>query len=62
VERVLNGRPETTPVQSGEIKLEAEAGETAMFEVPIELEPGDYNLRVFHGDGDNQDSKRFTVY
>jgi len=62
VERVLNGRPETKPLKSGEIQLDAQAGETAMFEVDIELEPGEYNLRVFHGDGDNEDSKRFTVY
>ena len=62
VEPIVNGRPETTPVKTGEIQLDAKAGETAMFEVPIDLEPGEYNLRVFHGDGANQDSKRFTVY
>ncbi len=62
VERIVNGRPETTALKSGEIRLEAEAGETSMFEVAIELEPGDYNVRVFHGEGENEDSKRFTVY
>ena len=62
VDRVLNGRPESRPLKSGDIRLDAKAGETAMFEVVVELEPGEYNLRVFHGEGSNEDSKRITVY
>ncbi len=62
VERVVNGRPDTSALKSGELRLEAVAGETAMFDIQIDLEPGEYNLRVFHGEGENEDSKRFTVY
>ena len=62
MEPSTKGRPETTPVASGTIRLDASAGETALFDVPVKLEPGEYNLRVFHGEGANEDSKRITVY
>lgn len=62
VEPITNGRPEATQVASGTIRLDASAGETALFDVPIKLEPGEYNLRIFHGEGANEDSKRITVY
>ncbi len=62
VEPIQHGRPDTAPVASGTIQLNAGAGETALFEVPVKLEPGEYILRVFHGDGANEDSKRINVY
>lgn len=62
VDPITHGRPETNPVASGTVRLEASAGETAQFQVPVKLEPGEYILRVFHGEGTNEDSKRITVY
>ncbi|MCC3282769.1 MULTISPECIES: GerMN domain-containing protein [Arthrobacter] len=62
VEPIVKGRPDTSAATTGRVALDAATGETALFEVSIKLEPGEYNLRVFHGDGANEDSKRITVY
>lgn len=57
-----DGKPAPEPAAEGFADLDAETGDTGSFSFEVELPPGDYQLRVHHGeDGTNEDSKLIRV-
>lgn len=63
VEPIVDGRPAEQAIESGFAELDAPSGGSSAFSFSVDLPPGEYNLRIFHGAGHaHEDSKRFTVH
>ena len=62
VDRLEAGKPAPQAAAEGFADLDAATGDTAPFSFEVDLAPGQYMLRVYHGDdGTNEDSKLIKV-